>query len=85
MIAVLLAPPCVAAGRLDMAVSMGTNPYIRPCGRNDDRTDAPQLVGVPDFRTVRTAIGEPAAHLLAANARLTVADITQPYSPRRIS
>lgn len=39
MIAILLAPALVAAGRLDMAGRIGANPDIGPCRWDDERLD----------------------------------------------
>jgi hypothetical protein len=42
MIAVLLAPPLVLPGGLDMPERVGVNPYIDPGRRDHDRLNAPQ-------------------------------------------
>src|SRR5215813_4223921 len=78
MIAVLLAPPHVAAGRLHMAVGVGTDPYISPGRRDHDRTDAREEFLVTHPAAVRMHIGECRVGLVTADAGLLVGNITQP-------
>lgn len=42
VVTILAAPASVYAGRLQMTVREGTDPYMIPGGRNDKRPDTPQ-------------------------------------------
>ena len=83
MVAVLLAPARVAAGRLQMTVRVGANPHLGPGRRNSQRPDAPQYVDVADQCAVGTAVVEPVLRGVARNAGRGVADITQLGALRR--
>src|SRR6266571_4002686 len=74
MIAVLLASFRVAPGRLDMALRIGTNPYIGPGGRNAQFFNTLQLVWVVNGLAIQPDIAEAFADTLTPYARHGVVD-----------
>jgi hypothetical protein len=82
VIAVLLAPACVAARRLDVAVVVRANPDLRPRRRDGQTLDSLQRLGIvhgpPAVVEVRKAVTIPAA----AKARPFVIGIPQPGMAR---
>src|SRR3546814_7637660 len=77
MIAILLAPAGVAAGRLNVAAGMRADPDVRPCRRYRQRPDARQRFALRDPRSVRAAVTEALAGLAPADPRTVVADVAQ--------
>jgi hypothetical protein len=77
MIAILLAPTCIAAGGLQMALAVGANPHVGVGRRDHQRIDTLDLVLVADTLAVGVEIGKFAAQDLAAEARLAVIDVVQ--------
>ena len=69
VIAVLLAATGVAAGRLDMAVSLGTDPDVGPRRRNHQVFDALRGVVIGEEFAVGTVVGKPLAAALPDDAR----------------
>src|SRR5438309_874372 len=84
MVAILLAAARVSADGLQMAVGTGTDPYVAPCRRNDDRTDARDLVRITQALSIGIEIDESAPRSPAANPRQRVADVAQPGAPSRL-
>jgi len=82
VIPVLLAPPCIPSGRLNMAVGEGAYPDVRPSGRNGKRFNPLQHILFAEPGAVRGGIGESRPDLLAAYARSGVGDVSQ---TRRLS
>src|SRR5205823_2993741 len=61
VVAVLLAPPRVPAGGLDVAALVGADPHVRPRRRNGQRPDPLQRGFVEDPLPVRSDVREPLA------------------------
>jgi len=72
-------PPAlgVGAGRLQVRVRGGGDAHVRPRGRDPQRGDPLQRLGIRDRRAVRVEVDEPLAATLAAQARLTAVDVQQ--------
>src|SRR5262249_48334686 len=47
MVAILFSAPGIAPCCLEMTVGLGADPYIRPCGRDGELTDALQCLLIP--------------------------------------
>ena len=77
MITVLLAALAVASRGLQMATTNGANPHLRPCGRNGQGTNAPQLLGIAYSFSVRSDVAKVFAASLEPDAGLVVTDVTQ--------
>jgi hypothetical protein len=77
VVAVLLAPPRVAAGGLHMAVGLGADPYLGIGRRDRQLTDALQGLRIAHRAAVGQAVAEAGAGAAAGDARLLVADIDQ--------
>ena len=77
VIAVLLAPPGVPAGGLEMAVGRGADPHIGVGRRDRELSDPLQRLLVGDPLPVLADVGEPGARALAADPRARVADVAQ--------
>ena len=77
VIAVLLAPPRVAAGRLQMSVRVRADPHAFVCGRNGETGNALQRGAVPDGTSVGMAIDKAVARAHADDPRLGIADIDE--------
>jgi hypothetical protein len=58
MVAVLLSPLGISAGRLNMAVREWADPYAGPCGRNGEGLDASENVGLFQCSPVRSQVSE---------------------------
>ena len=69
VVAVLLAPACVATGRLQVPVRPRADPDVRPRGRDDDRADPLEDVRVADGCAVRVAVREATPGAMAGEAR----------------
>jgi hypothetical protein len=61
MVAILFAAARVAAGGLDVAIRIGTNPYLLPCRRHRDRIDTREFIATGDDRSRVIAIDKPFA------------------------
>ena len=77
VILILLAPFGVAASRLDVPVRRCADPDVRPCRRDDKRTDAFKRFGVGDPSPLRVEIDEAPACAPASDRRSSVAHIAQ--------
>nr|GFB47739.1 hypothetical protein [Tanacetum cinerariifolium] len=77
MVAILLAPTCIAAGGLQVALAVSADPHVGVGRRDHQRIDALDLVLVADTLAVGVEIGKFAAQDLAAEARLAVIDVVQ--------
>ena len=75
VIAVLLAPLGIAAGRLQMAVLAGADPHVGPGRRNGERSDARHGIGIAHRLAAAVEIGEAGAALLPAYPRLAIIHI----------
>ncbi len=84
VVAVLLAPPRVAAGGLQVAVGARADPHLDPGGRDAQRLDAGHDTR-PDRFAAGVQVGEalPIGRRFAPQARLGVADVAQADGPRR--
>ena len=78
MVAVLLASSLVSPGCLDVAVRHGADPDVRPGGRDDERPDPGEHVGITDGLALAVQVAERLAPGLAGQARLMVADVAEP-------
>ena len=78
MIKVLLAPPFITTGRLEMAMVKRANPNFLPRRRNHQRTDALERMPITNDPAFGSAIAEPAPASLAADARAFISDVAQP-------
>lgn len=58
MVAVLLSPLGISAGRLNMAVREWADLYAGPCGGNGESLDASENVGLFQCRPVRSQVSE---------------------------
>lgn len=72
MVAVLLAAPVVAAGRLDVALGVGADPDVGIGRRDRERLDAAQRLLVLDGRSVGIAEAETLAGLAPPDAGFLV-------------
>jgi len=77
VIAVLLAPARVAARGLQMAAPVHADPHVGVRGRNRQRVDARDFVGVADALAVLSVIREAVAHAPARIAGMPVVDVAQ--------
>ena len=77
VVAVLLAPARIRAGRLDMTVRVGADPDARPGGRYGEAVDARAGVASDDALAARRVIGPAGADALARDATHAVGDIAQ--------
>lgn len=77
VITVLLAPPRIAAGGLQMAVGIGADPHVGVGGRDCQRVDARHVRGVADALALRIEVSELAAQLAAGDAGGAVVDVMQ--------
>ena len=77
MIAVLLAPPRIAPGGLDMAIVMGADPHLFPGRWNGQRLQTRQHFGIAYQLALRIVIGKALAMAAAADARHLVVDVAQ--------
>src|SRR5437016_5457925 len=82
VIAVLLSAPSIAPGGLDVTDRAWRDPYIGPCRRDRESSDAPELALVADRDAVAVGVGEPAPAPLTANAGLVVVRVAQPRELR---
>ena len=73
VVAVLLAPARVAAGRLQVAVGLRADPDVGPRRRDRERADAPDHRGIAERPAVRQSIAEAFAAPDARDARGVVA------------
>jgi hypothetical protein len=48
MVAILLAPACIATRGLNVTIGVGTDPYIGSRWGNRDGLDAPQIIAILD-------------------------------------
>src|SRR5215471_12933661 len=78
MIAVLLAAARVSRRNLDVTALAGTDPHVRPRGRNDERANATECFGIRDPLSINSEIDESLADPSAANARRAVGYVAQP-------
>ena len=84
VVAVLLAPLGVAAGRLEVAVGVRADPDVRPGRRDREGADARQRRLVAHRLPVRHPVGEARAGTPARDARPLVGDVAQPRLGRRL-
>ena len=77
MVAVLLAPTGVAAGGLEMAVGVGTDPDLAIGRRNGQLVQPADLLGVADALAVGIEIDEALALPASTDARLAVVDVAE--------
>src|SRR5206468_2308356 len=77
MIAVLLAPPRVATGGLDVAVLARANPHASPGGRNRQRPNPPERIEVAHGLAIGGAIDKSLALFLAGDAGTLIRYINQ--------
>lgn len=77
MVAILFAAASVAAGGLDVAIGIGTNPYLRPCRRHRDRIDTREFIAIDDDRARRIAIDKPFAIALPYDSSPSIIDVSQ--------
>jgi len=77
VVAVLLAPPRVAARGLDVAARVGGDPDLAPGGRDGQRADARQRARIAKGRAARVAVGEGAAAAEAGDAGVRIARVVQ--------
>ena len=82
VIAVLLASPGVPTRRLEVTGRIGADPDIGPGGRDGQRADALLGDGIGYRRSVRPAIGEPAARATARDAGSRIGGIAKASGPR---
>src|SRR2546425_12706621 len=84
VIPVLFAAACIAAGRLQMAARIGTDPHVGPRRRDDERLDPLELGAIRNRPAVRVDVAEPFACADAADARRTfVVDVPKTRNFRR--
>ena len=83
VVAILLAAPRVASGRLQVATRVGTDPDIAPGGRDGEPLDPVDRLRVSDGAAVRIQIGEPLPHPLPPDSRRLVGHVAQPRGPGR--
>lgn len=77
VVAVLLAPTGVAAGGLEMAVGVGTDPDLAIGRRNGQLVQPADLLGVADALAVGIEIDEALALPASTDARLAVVDVAE--------
>ncbi|SON85067.1 hypothetical protein XAP412_550027 [Xanthomonas phaseoli pv. phaseoli] len=82
VIAILLAPPGIAPGGLQMPVGLGADPHFGIGRRNRQRTNALQGLGIGNALPVGIAVTEALAGLAAADAGLLIVDVGQPGRTR---
>src|SRR4051812_32907661 len=82
VIAVLLSPPCVTPGGLDVAARVGAYPHLGPRRRDCQGADTRERLAVSDRRAVGAAVRERLARLAPRDARFIVVDIAQPDGTR---
>jgi hypothetical protein len=78
MIKVLLAPPFITTGRLEMTMVERANPNFFPRRRNHQSTDALERMPITNDSAFGSAIAKPMPALLAADARAFIGDVAQP-------
>ncbi|MGU3400019.1 hypothetical protein ACLBWS_09815 [Brucellaceae bacterium D45D] len=83
MITILLSPAIITPGRLQVAVGLFTNPYIRPRGRNNKRLNA-RLVFVGNFSAIRRAIAKALSTTKASYTRIIVTAMDKSFQPGTI-
>ena len=77
VVAVLLAPTGVAAGGLEMAVGVGTDPDLAIGRRNGQLVQPADFLGVADALAVGVEIDEALALPASTDARLAVVDVAE--------
>src|SRR5262249_31079895 len=77
VVAILLATPRIAAGRMDVSIGKRTYPYLDPCRRNRERLypRKSRLIGYPV--TLLVKVGEPMSMTPAPNAWYSVRHVAQ--------
>ncbi len=83
VVAVLLAPAVVAAGRLDVAARMRADPDVGPGRRDRERAQPADLGGLLDRPALRVAIAEGAARAPAGDPGHAVGDVAKAGRLRR--
>ena len=83
VVAVLLATPRVAAGRLEVAVRARADPHVGPRRRDGQAPDPLERVWIADEPTIGVAIGEAPPGPAARDPRSGVAGVAQPCRSRR--
>ncbi len=83
MIEILLAPPGVAAGRLQMSPRRGADPDLAPGRWNDQGSDALQGLRIANSRSIRRQVPEPHAAPAPADAGESVMHVVKADRPRR--
>ena len=84
VISVLLAPPGVAPGRLQMAARVGADPDVRPGRRDGQALDPPDRVRVTDAAALAVAVREALPGALPTDPRAQIRDIAQAGGSRRL-
>src|SRR5262245_11603169 len=77
MVDVLLASTAVTYRCQDVTECVGTDPDVYPGGRNDECGNSLALGGIGDPSAFHVGVGEPAAALVPADARLKIGDIVK--------
>ncbi len=77
MIAILLSPPGIDSGGLQMPVRIGAKPGIRVCGGKADGVEPVDLLPVRDAFAVGVEITPRAADPLAGNAGFGIAAVSK--------
>src|SRR5206468_8658937 len=77
VVAVLLAPARVAAGRLDVAARMRADPDVGPGRRDRERPDARDRLAVADQLAVGIEVGERPAGPAPSDAGRAVDDVAE--------
>src|SRR5262245_11753079 len=78
VIAILLAPTRIAAGRLDMTIAIGADPHFRPCRRHSKRAYPLQRALIRDPPTAGGMVTDAPTLGASADAWLGVGNIAQP-------
>jgi hypothetical protein len=77
VVAVLLAALRIAPGRLQVTALVAADPDVGPCGRDGERLDALERLGIGDALTLGVVVFEPLAAVAARVALLAVPRIAQ--------
>src|SRR5205823_4478430 len=83
VVAILLAPPGVAPGRLDMAIFARADPYIGPRRRDREATDPGQRCPVAHQRAVGSEVAKRFAGRSSLDSGRRVAHVAQAGGARR--
>src|SRR5690606_41071789 len=77
VVAVLLAPAGIAAGRLQVAVALAADPHVRPRRRDGEPADPVHQLAVGYPAAIGFQVSEPVAGTAAGDPRLVVADVAE--------